>query len=144
VAPLGTQPAPFGPFWPRYTGHIHARCVTQTPFQTVSIRSTLAVWSRITSHRLGTLERPSDFLRVARTDRPAKSPPAKEVQLLEGSFSLKGSKGPQALVNMVASARNLDQRLCGIRQRGISIPFAQKWLKSSNTKFAEYPFHALR
>src|SRR5688500_2761702 len=26
---------------------------------------------------------------------------------------------------------NLDQRFCAIRERGISIPFARKWLKSS-------------
>src|SRR5215211_7445030 len=35
----GTQTVPFGPFWPRYTGQIHARSVTRTPFQTVSRRS---------------------------------------------------------------------------------------------------------
>ena len=59
------------------------------------------------------------------------------LQLLEGSFSEKRGKGPQALLNMVGSGRNLDQCLCGIRERGISIPFAHKWLKSSNENLSE-------
>ncbi len=64
--------------------------------------------------------------------------------MLEGSFSEKRGKGAQALLNMVGSGRNLDQCLCGIRERGISIPLAHKWLKSSKAKFAEFSFHVLR
>jgi hypothetical protein len=57
--------------------------------------------------------------------------------LLEGSFSEKRGKGAQALLNMVGSGRNLDQCLCGIRERGISIPFAHKWLKSSSQSYSD-------
>src|SRR5215216_3074633 len=38
---------------------------------------------------------------------------------------------------MVGGGRNLDQRFCGIRERGISIPIPPKWLKSSMTEFSE-------
>jgi hypothetical protein len=40
LASRGTRTARFGLFWPRYTGRIHVRSVAQTPFQTVSMRST--------------------------------------------------------------------------------------------------------
>src|SRR5215213_8021353 len=39
VASQGTEAPLFGPFRPRYTGQIHPRSVAQTPFQTVSRRS---------------------------------------------------------------------------------------------------------
>jgi hypothetical protein len=45
--------------------------------------------------------------------------------------SQKRGKGPQTLSNMVGGGRSLDQRLYGIGERIISIPFAHKWLKSS-------------
>jgi len=37
VASRSIEVALFGLFWPRYNGKIHARSVTQTPFQTVSL-----------------------------------------------------------------------------------------------------------
>jgi hypothetical protein len=69
-------------------------------------------------------------LRVALWQRHAKSPPAMNLQLLEGSLAEKRGKGPQVLFNMVGAGKNLDQRFCGTRERAISIPFAHKWLKS--------------
>src|SRR5215217_6595637 len=42
LASQGIEATLFGLFWPRYNGQIHARSVTQTPFQTVSRRSSTA------------------------------------------------------------------------------------------------------
>ena len=37
MASRSIEVALFGLFWPRYNGKIHARSVTQIPFQTVSL-----------------------------------------------------------------------------------------------------------
>jgi hypothetical protein len=93
---------------------------------------TLAIWSRITSHLLGYLHRP---LRTfcgspARTD-PQKVPLQRSCSCWKVHPEKRGN-GPQAPLNMVGSGTNLDQCFCGIGERGISIPFPHKWLKSSS------------
>jgi hypothetical protein len=58
-------------------------------------------------------------------------------QLLKGSVAVKGAMGHKAYSTWSVGGSNLDQRLCGIRKRGISIPFAHKWLKSGVVKLSE-------
>src|SRR5215203_7055263 len=61
----GTQRAPFGPFWSRNSGQIHARSIARTPFRTVSegefceVRALRVLGTLLLAKNLDTLGRPS-------------------------------------------------------------------------------------
>ena len=93
--------------------------------------STLAIWPRITSHRLGSLQRPLGLF-VGRCHRPTrKKSPCKELAVVGRFILRKGTRGHEPYSTWLVGAKNLDQRFCRIMERSISIPIAHKWLKSS-------------
>src|SRR5215217_6860207 len=103
-------------------------------------RSTLAIWPRITSHRLGSLQRPLGLF-VGRCQRPTRKKSLCKELAVVGRFILRrGTRGHKPYSTWLVGAKNLDQRFCRIMERGISIPFAHKWLKSSTLKLSEKGF----
>ena len=120
------------------TGQLLARVIQGTrKYVTSPTSSTLAIWPRIRSHRLEALQRHWRLFAGWSLASTRKKSPCKELAAV-GKFILrKGARGHKPYSTWSVGGRNLDQRICGIRERGISIPSAHKWLKSSLKEFCE-------
>ena len=68
-------------------------------------------------------------MRVVARDQPAKSRPAKDLQLLEGSFSERGTKRPQALFKMVGRGQAPRSSLLWHWGEGHIYPFCSQMSK---------------
>jgi hypothetical protein len=102
-------------------------------FQTVSLRSTLAIWPYDTPHKAGILRRPLGLLRVGLPLRPAKSPLQKTGVLLTATFEEKLPEGSQEETYHHGRQGIGTSRSALVVQRGREriYPFTSKWLKSS-------------
>src|SRR5215218_6880080 len=101
-------------------------------------RSTLAIWPRNTPHWLGLLRR-SLRLFAGRCGRPTreKSPCKRICSCWKVRAEIEGAKSLQALFHMVGRGIHPDHRFLGIGVKGISIPFAHKWLSRAVKKLSE-------
>jgi hypothetical protein len=70
---------------------------------------------------------------------PQKQSPCNELAVVGRFILRKGARAHKFFSTCSLGGRNLDQRLCAIRERGISIPFAHKWLRSTLEQAAETP-----
>jgi hypothetical protein len=80
------------------------------------------------------------FCGSLRESDPQKVALQKDLQLLEGSCSDGGAKSLLALFHMVGRGIRSDHNFLSIGVKGISIPFAHKWLKSSVEKLSDNSF----
>jgi hypothetical protein len=70
---------------------------------------------------------------------PQKQSPCKELAVVGRFIVRKGARVHKHFSTCSVGGRNLDQRFCGMMERGISIPFAHKWLRSTLEQAAETP-----
>jgi hypothetical protein len=79
------------------------------------------------------------FCGLVSINDPQKQSPCKELAVVRRFILRKGARAHKPFSTCSVGGRNLDQRFCGMRERGISIPFAHKWLRSTLEQAAETP-----
>src|SRR5215217_925764 len=92
--------------------------------------STLAIWPRITSHRRS-IEALGSFCGSLQQTNPQKVALQRTCSCWKVHSQKGGLRGHKPYLRWSVGGRHLDHRYFGIGVRGISIPFAHKWLKSS-------------
>jgi hypothetical protein len=79
------------------------------------------------------------FCGLVSINDPQKQSPCKELAVVGRFILRKGARAHKPFSTCSVGGRNLDQRVCGMRERGISIPFAHKWLRFTLEQAAETP-----